>query len=162
MLHYFINCKTLEDLKGEYKKLMLKYHPDINPNGTEITKVINAEYDIVFEQLKNIHINSQGQTYTTKTNETANEYKDIINRIISFTGCKIEIIGSWIWISGNTYIYKNDLKALNFKWSANKQAWYYHTGEYHKITKKSYSLDAIRSMFGATEVQTEQRELLYA
>ena len=32
----------------------------------------------------------------------------------------IEVIGAFLWVSGNTKPYKEELKALNMKWSNNK------------------------------------------
>lgn len=42
----------LQELKRVYRKMMLKYHPDINPEGTEISKKINEAYDILLKQLE--------------------------------------------------------------------------------------------------------------
>lgn len=42
----------LQELKRVYRKMMLKYHPDINPKGTEISKKINEAYDILLKQLE--------------------------------------------------------------------------------------------------------------
>jgi len=52
---------------------------------------INAEYDQLFEKLKNVHQNAEGKTYTTETEntETPDEFKDIINKLIHFKGIKI-------------------------------------------------------------------------
>ena len=158
-LKYFANCNTVEELKQTYKKLLMKYHPDINPNGTETCQEINAEYDLMFPRLKNIHYNSKGETYTsnTESTETVNEYKDIINAIIHLHGIKIEIIGSWIWLTGNTKEYKDIFKSLNFKWSSKKSAWYYHNEPFKKRSKNQYSMDGLRNLFGSEEIKTEPK-----
>lgn len=38
---------SFEELKKRYRQLVRKYHPDINPNGTEMTQQINAAYDFL-------------------------------------------------------------------------------------------------------------------
>ena len=154
---YFSNCFTLEELKKEYKKLMFIYHPDINPSGIGECQKINAEYDIFFEKLKNTHKNANNETYTKETEETVNEYKDIINAIIHFENVTIEIIGSWIWLTGNTYTYKKELKDLNFKWSSKKSAWYYHNMVFRKRSKNQYDMDGLRNLFGSQEVKIEKQ-----
>lgn len=161
---YFKNVNTLEELRKQYKELLKKYHPD-NPNGsTEATQAINAEYDKLFQILKDKH--------ESKPNNAADESKwsyeedtklrDIINKIIHFTDITIEIIGNWIWVSGNTYQYKNDLKEICFKWANTKKAWYWHSEAYQKKSHKKLSMEEIRNYYGSTEVQTKQRELLPA
>lgn len=156
---YFKNCFTLEDLKKEYKRLLFLYHPDNNANGTEECQKINAEYDIMFEKLKNTHRNANNETYTTNTdsNENVNEFKDILNLIIHFDGIKIEIIGSWIWITGNTFPYRKEFNDLGFKWSGKKFAWYYHKEEYKKHNNNLYNMDEIRNMFGTNEVEPDHK-----
>lgn len=162
---YFTTCKTIEDVKKTYKELLFKFHPDIStdPNATEICKAINNEYEKAFAQFKNIHENAKGETYTTSTesSETAKEYADIINQIIHFEGCTVEIIGSWIWLSGNTKPYKEQIKKIGgFHWSSNKLSWYYHKEPFHKKGDKKLSLDDIRTMFGSETVQAKQRQAI--
>lgn len=158
-LNYFSNCQTIEELKQAYKKLLMKFHPDINPNGTSECQKINAEYDILFPRLKNIHKNANNEIYTstTESSELANEYKDIINAIIHLQGIKIEIIGSWIWLTGNTREYKDIFKNLKFKWSSKKLAWYYHNEPFKKRSKNQYDMNGLRNLFGTEEVKSQPR-----
>lgn len=159
-LKYFASCETLEELKQTYKKLIFKYHPD-SPNGNEeITKVINSEYDFLFPRLKNTFTNSKGEQYTKQNDESVNTYKDIINSIIHLHGIQIEIIGSWIWITGETKKYKETFKQLKFRWSKNKMAWYYHNEPYRKKSKNKYNMDDIRNLFGSEEVKTSPSPLI--
>ena len=115
---------------------------------------INAEYDRLFELLKNTHKNAEGQTYTTQT-ETANDFKEIIEKLIRFNGIHIEICGSWVWLTGCTIEYREELKKMKFRWSKSKVAWYYHRDEYKKSTKRTYTLDEIRDLYGSETIKTE-------
>jgi len=157
-MKYFNNPKTLEELKQQYKKLAMQHHPD-KGGSTEIMQSINNEYDKLFQLLKNVHSNVKGETYTTReeTTETSEQFKDIINKIIHFEGCQIEIIGSWLWVSGATYSYKDILKELKFNWCNNKKAWSFHTDGYKKRSKKQYTLEGIREMWGSETVATERQ-----
>lgn len=163
-MKYFENVKTLEDLKKEYKKLALKLHPDVNKDRdtTEEFKAMQNEYEKLFAQVKNQHRNAQGEMYTKETEEAVNEYTDIINKIIFYKDCVIEIIGSWIWISGNTSNYKEQLKELKFRWAPNKKAWSYHNGAYRKQTKKKYSMEDLRNSFESTRINNKEMEALNA
>ena len=154
-MKWFNNPKTLEELKKQYKHLAIKHHPDLGGNTADMQE-INAEYDRLFEKLKNTHSTADGKTYTAKadTTETATDFKDIINKLIHFNGIHIEICGSWIWITGCTIDYKDELKQMQFRWSKSKKAWYYHRDEYRKTTKKTYSLDEIRDLYGSQTVNT--------
>ena len=157
---YFTNAKTAEDLKQLYKKFARDLHPDCNP-GRDTTaefQQMQAEYQKRWEQLKNIHTNAAGETYEKETSETADQYMDIIEALLHIPGLMIELCGSWLWITGNTKDAKDKLKELGFKYSANKQAWYYHDGEYRKFSKKKKSLQEIRLMYGSEKYATKTEE----
>lgn len=160
-MKWFNNPNSLEELKKQYKKLALKHHPDIGGSNAAMQE-INAEYDQLFEKLKNVHQTAEGKTYTTETEntETSNEFKDIIEKLIHFKGIKIEICGSWIWITGNTINYRTQLKEMHFRWSKTKQAWYYHNSDYKKSTKRNFTLDEIRDLYGSQTVNQKPDLLL--
>lgn len=149
---YFENCTTCEELKSTYRKLVKELHPDNNldHDTTEEFKNMQEEFQEVFEILKGIHKNAKGETYEKATTETASAFMDLIEKLCRMEGCFVELIGSWIWITGNTKEHKEELKALNFKFSAKKKAWYFHEGEYHKFSKGTKSMNDIRAMYGST------------
>lgn len=65
-MKYFMNCKTLDDLKREYRRLAMIHHPDVG-GDVETMQAINAEYDNLFPALKLAH----NQTAEQPTHETA-------------------------------------------------------------------------------------------
>ena len=166
---YFKNVQTLEELRKQYRDLLKKYHPD-NENGSEeITKAINTEYEKLFKILKNKHDSRQQNTRTgntTNNNESSYDNKkydfaedellrEMLQKVIFFSDITIEIIGNWIWISGNTYQYRKELKELGFKYAHNKKAWYFHTEAFRKRSHKKLSIEDIRNYYGSTEVETD-------
>lgn len=143
--------RTLEELKKQYRVLAMKHHPDCGGNTADM-QAINAEYDILFNELKDIHTAADGSTYTATTTETSEQFKNIINRLIVLEGINIEIIGSWLWVTGNTYQHKEVIKSLMFRWSNSKKAWYFHGNDYRKTSRKTFTLDEIRSLYGSQTV----------
>jgi len=160
---HFDSCECIEDVKKAYYKLVKKFHPDNNlaNDTTKIMQEVNAEYEIIFNRLKSVHRNMDGELYTKKeANETASEFAEVINAIVHFLDCKIEIIGNWVWVSGETKKYKDTLKSLGFRWINNKSAWSYHRTPYRKRDGKTYSLDELRKKFGSDEVKMNPRAML--
>lgn len=167
---YFNNVNTLEELRKQYKELLKKYHPD-NPQGsTEATQAINTEYDTLFKQLKNRHESKTTDNTENGSKADFNKMKydfkedqklrEVLQQIINFTNITIEIVGCWIWVDGNTYDYKDTLKALGFKWAREKKKWYFHTEAFRKRSRKKLSMDDIRSYYGSTEVEVVEGKLL--
>ena len=144
---FFTNCKTLDDLKAEYRRLVKKSHPD-RGGDTETMTQINTEHDAKFEILKKQHNAKADPKH--QTTETAEEFRSIINELMKLDGLDIELCGSWLWIGGNTKEHKDALKALKCRWSNNKKLWYWHHAEegsrWHKGTS---TMTDIRTKYGS-------------
>lgn len=173
MTGYFKNAETLEQLRKQYKELLKKYHPD-NGGSEEIMKAVNAEYDKLFKLLKDRHesksANHSGDHNSEQSDYNQNMYnwendkalREVLQKIINFDGIEIEIAGQWIWLSGNTFSYKKELKEIGFKWASQKKQWFWHSDTFRKKSHKTLSMDEIRNYYGSTKVQTEARVLLEA
>ena len=163
---YFENIRTLEQLRKQYKELLKLHHPD-NGGDLQIMQEINAEYDRMFKILKDQHENDFGDN-CTESNYNHMKYdfaedgklRDMLSRIIHFDGIDIELVGAWIWLSGNTYACRNELKELGFRWASQKKMWYWHSEAFRKISRRTLSMDEIRNYYGSTRVQPEKRMLL--
>lgn len=161
MIQYIKNVTTLEELKKKYKKLAFEHHPD-RGGDEEIMKIINNEYDDLFEELKNTHKNKDGEFYTKDTEETPEEWRQLIHQLLGLKmiGVLIEVIGSFIWISGNTKPYKDQLKELGLRWSNKKSAWYKSPEGYRRYGKKNFDMNSIRNMYGSQRVNDDSKQKL--
>ena len=70
-MKYFTECKNLDELKKEFRRLAMLHHPD-RGGDAEIMKLINAEYDAVFPALKLAY----NRTAAEPTHETAESTRD--------------------------------------------------------------------------------------
>lgn len=161
MKKYFNDCRTEEQVKARFTELAKKFHPD-NGGDAEQFKAMMNEYKEAFKQYKGIHEDSKGQTYNKETAYSAEDFADIIEKIIHFEGVKIEIIGSWIWVSGNTYNYREQLKEEKFFFSKSKKAWYNNGADKKSFRKGHFTMDQLRQRWGTEEVETVAQEKLTA
>lgn len=165
-MKYFKDCNTLEELRKQYKELLKIHHPDNGGNVSDMQE-INSEYDKLFKLLKNKHENKQTSTDNTQTSSNNMKYdfsedtalREMLNKIIGFTGITIEIIGNWLWCF-DSYEFRKELKELGFKYASSKKAWYYHTEAFKKKSHRKLSINDIREYYGSTEVHTEERKQL--
>ena len=168
MNKYFENINTLEELRKQYKELLKLHHPD-NGGNLEIMQEINAEYDRLFKVLKNQHEqNCSSDRASTNNDYSSMKYdfaedeklREMLNKIIHFDGIDIELVGAWIWVSGNTYACKKDLKELGFKWASQKKMWYWHSEVFRKRSRKTLSMDDIWGYYGSTEIKNTGKMVL--
>lgn len=159
-MKYFINCKSLEDLKAEYRRLVKLHHPDLG-GDTETMKAINDEHDRIFEILKKQH-NATADEYH-QTTETAEEFRTLINELLKLSGIIVELCGNWVWLSGNTKEHKEALKALGCRWSQNKMMWYWrHPEEGRKHYKGHKTMTDIRMKYGSQVFRGSTESTNYA
>ena len=149
---YFKDCCTLEDVKRKYKELAMKHHPD-RGGCTATMQDINNEYENV---MKNPFFEFAKQP--EQEQEEFIKYPEIINQIIGLQGIIIELIGNWIWISGNTYPYKSQLKQIGFYFAPKKIMWYYRPPDYKSSNKSPKTIESIRLKYGSDIIETKSRK----
>lgn len=164
-MNYFKECVCIEEVKETYRKLCFKYHPDVSKekNANEIMKEINLQYDKAFSKNKNIFKNKDGKTYTDKktVSEAPEEFRNIMSKLIRIKGIKIELIGRWIWVTGNTKEFKDQLKKLNFRWCARKMAWSWHRPEDYTHSRGKATLNEIRMKYGSVKVTEDKKSSVF-
>lgn len=157
-LNYFAGCTTLEEVKALYKTLAKANHPDLG-GSTEAMQAINSEYSIACKLIAN----GAGMTSEEfeKTIVDTEAYKEALEKIIILEGIIIECVGSWVWVTGNTYEHRNALKDAKFQFANKKKAWYFRTEEFKVSNRnKNMSLDDIKNKYGSTLISGKSQNNL--
>jgi len=146
---------TPKEVKQSYRSAAKKYHPDINPAGSEMMKIINE----AFETLKEF-------SGTLENEEVEFSYPDqvnaALNAIFDYPGLKIEICGSWVWVTGETREHKETLKEAGFRYASKKKAWSYRPAGWKSRNRRENSMQDIREMHGSQEYKRQHRPALAA
>lgn len=158
---YFKNINSIEDLKKQYRKLAMQYHPDLNPGiNDQIMKDINNEYELLFNYIT-AHQTDKQREQTQKAGHNINDgYREAILAIIHLPGIEIEICGSWVWVSGETKQYKDIFNNNNYHWASKKVMWYFRPEQYKSYNKKPFSMDYIRNKYGSERIATNPHKQL--
>ena len=162
---YFADCKTMDELKAAYKELAIKHHPD-RGGDTATMAAINAEYDSKVKELAKTSKRSSKQKAAEKaagmTAEEieaaiAAEFKKVLEAIAPLQGITIELIGAWLWVSGDTKPIKDTLKANGFRWAPKKegQPWVWHDSyTYYPSARGRKTKEDIEDKYGKQVLKT--------
>ena len=77
-------------------------------------------------------------------------------------GLEIEVCGDWIWVRGNTYPIKDQLKAAGCFWANKKKCWYWKPADYVKVSRKEWDMEKIRDRFGSESFSSQGKKVLTA
>lgn len=155
MQNLFSTCTTLQEVKDLYRTLAKQHHPD---KGGDLAtmQIINNQYS------KAITTIAKGGTFTAQEAEaeilSAEAYQEAVNKVINLEGCKVELIGSWLWITGATKQHAAILKQepAKFVWAKKKtdfSAWFFRTSEYKTSNRgQKMELEQIRTKYGSQAI----------
>lgn len=153
-MKYFKDCATIQEGKALYKKLALENHPDRGGN-LEIMKAINVEYDFfTVKMLQNAGKSKEEINDELNLNKA---YTEAINNISGLDNIIIELVGSWLWVTGETKKHREIFKRAGFKFASKKIAWFFRTDENKSTYSKGSSLDDIRGKYGAINIKTNKK-----
>ena len=143
----FSEVTGINEAKKVYKTLAKKLHPDVGGSEEEF-KLLNAIYNDFIEN----------KIYFSNEFKIDLDLEKIIGQILHFENITIELVGSWIWLSGDTKEIKDKLKELGFKWASKKKMWYY--GEMKGKSHGEKSLDEIKDKYGSKTFKKKENEKL--
>lgn len=129
---FFEGVKNVQELRAKYKELLKKYHPD-NGGDLETMQQINAEYDDLFKRLPKGDTETGSTASASKSAASGKASGDgvtdamraVLEKLAGLAGITIEICGSWVWVSGDTYPVKDIIKAAGCFFSSKKKMWYW-------------------------------------
>lgn len=166
---YFSDCLTVQQVKDAFRRLAREWHPDLNPdkpNALQTMQEINSDYDRVCDILTQTERPDKRDSAYGWHRDTNVAVRDAIIEALKMTrGHKtatIEVTGFWIWIWGTEHprtspeaqAFVDALKAVGYKWSPNKNAWYLALAK-SRNRSGPWDMDAIRFKYGSAEYRPD-------
>ena len=87
---------------------------------------------------------------TSDQEKDLQELMDKIVQLKQIEGITIDLMGSWLWIGGDTKPNREALKAAGCRWAPKKGLWYWHTVKEttHYKRRKTYTIKEIEDKYG--------------
>lgn len=148
MKHFNPLPETVEQAKKIYRELAKINHPD-KGGELNIMQEINNEYDFICAKIlrgENLSFDDYNDQWTS-----SQMFKEKINAIVNIEGIIIEIVGLWIWVTGNTRPVKDQIKEAGFWFASKKVAWYWRP-EHAAGGRGKHSLDELKIKYGCERI----------
>lgn len=153
---YFSDLHTVADIKTAYRQLAMQHHPD-RGGDTATMQAINAEYHEALQRCDGqTETGSDDRAHTYRYHEDAEQA--IIDKIADLIAANVPaaadvyLIGTWVWIIGDTKPIKETLKTLKCRWHAKRKCWYWHPHAYRHRYSKHADLGDLADKYGARKV----------
>jgi hypothetical protein len=136
----------LDQTKVKFRELAHIHHPDKGGDG-EMMKQLITSYK---EHLQKLERDQDPKDNKLFDYQIEKELIDKIEVFANIQGIVIELIGKWIWVSGDTKSIKDQLKENSFRYAPKKQLWYYRQEDQaQKFYKSGITIDEIRNKYGS-------------
>ncbi len=145
ILNEFREVVGINEAKKIYKTLAKKLHPDVGGSEEEF-KLLNEIYNHLIEN----------KIYFSNSYKIDVELEKVISLILHFENIIIELIGNWVWVSGETKEIKEKLKEIGFKWASKKKMWFY--GEMKRRNHKEQDIEDIKAKYGSETIKSNEKK----
>lgn len=154
---YFDHLDTVGAVKSEYRTLAKLHHPD-RGGSTETMQEVNASYHSRLESLHgqtSMGYDKKRHTYyydEEKEQEVMDKIAELLG--LNLPNIRIELIGTWVWVSGDTNPVKEQLKAAGLIWHGKRKKWYWRRPTFRR-KYSGVSMDGLRSAYGCQSFEQE-------
>jgi hypothetical protein len=151
---------TVAEIKSAYRRLARENHPDLG-GDTEVMQEINRQYEAALKACNGqVSRDAEGTEHTYKWDEeTERRLMEMIDKLIAIKmeNVNIDLIGIWIWITGDTKPHRKILKAMGCIWHSTRGCWYYKPYE-GKHWGSDASLEDLAKTYGITDVNNLKKK----
>lgn len=102
-----------EDLKKQYRAWCKKLHPDHGGDPEAFREMM--------EEYQELQLHGFKQEARNQETELTAELERALKKIVTLEGLEIDLVGSWLWVSGETFNFREILKEAGFKWASKRK-----------------------------------------
>ena len=159
---YFAECDTVNAVKALYRRLAMRWHPDRKGGDQETMKAVNAAYEAALKSRDGERsMGSDGKEHYYRWNEKVERAAmDIISKLLSLkmTDVEIDLVGTWVWVGGNTKPNKDRIKALGLRWHSKRIKWYWRPEAYRTRYNARVTYSDLKDIYGCRSFESEAEQ----
>lgn len=157
---WFVGCGSPEEAKKLYRELCFQWHPDTGNRDHDTMAAINDEYHEILNSFDGFQSRgSDGKEHTYHYNEPREQ--EIIDKIaeligLKLTGINIWLVGTWIWIDGDTKPVKDELSEAGCMWHSKRRKWYWKPYGYKSFYNANVDFSGLAAAYGLKTIQEDE------
>ena len=157
---YFANANTVNEVKALFRNLAKTMHPD-KGGTTEGMQELNAQYQAALKACDGQSDGTRSYSYDEEGETLIAEMIAQFFSVLDDKGVELLLVGTWLWISGDTKPHKDTIKALGFRWSPRRKMWFFTpTPSGHRYYRGSF--DDVKAKYGAERIAHKGKKFLKA
>lgn len=164
-MEFFKTCFNVAAIKTKYRELAKQFHPDLG-GDEEVMKQVNDQYHKALKgKHKSVSTDKEtGKEYTYYYNFKKEQL--IVDKLRELLGLMlpedvtIELVGTWLWVHGNTKPHKDKLGKNGAKcsWHSKRKMWYFRPPSKRATRYSGSSFDTLRAAYGSeTRFKTDEQ-----
>jgi hypothetical protein len=162
---YFSNCDDVATIKTMYKTLAMRWHPDRPGGNTVIMQEINAAYKTALSGQHGVEsVDENGTAHTYYYKEATEQAvidkiaEVIASGVLQSTSVELWLIGTWLWVKGDTKPYRKTLgrEGLGFQWNQNRACWQWHLPTKYRSNNSPHGFEYLAGKYGAAHIAQPQ------
>lgn len=139
MENYFNGCLSLKEIKHRYLALAKEHHPVTGKDPIWLFQV-RLEYQMIpRDPAYGFH------QHPEDVKDDFLRYPKVVDQLIGWR-LDVELIGTWTWVRGESYPYKDKLLEMGFTYEPLKQAWYSRPNSCRSTNPNPLPFDKIKML----------------
>ena len=139
----------IDSLKKEYFKLAKKYHPDAGGTTAQMQQLVSEYENLLKKLLQGSSLNNEQKANELQLDEAM---RAVIDQLIGLEGLDVQIVGKWIWIGGQTYPVRNELKKAGLIFIKKQGVPYWVYKGVESKGRGDLTYEEIKTKYGAKKV----------
>lgn len=159
---YFAGLKTVADIKKLYRMLAMRNYPDRGGDHATMQE-INRQYAAALKTCDGqVNLGDDKKEHTYRYDAQKEQaIIDFIDQLIRsgalVAGVDAFLIGTWVWITGETKPVKDTLKELGCKWHSKRVCWFWNADE-KRSWYSNKGLSSLAAQYGASKIGNKRQD----
>lgn len=156
---WFSGVTTVKEIKALYRRLAKAHHPDWGGSNEVMAEINSAYHDALSGRHGETSSGWDGKPHTYYYRRDVEQgAMDKISELLGLKlqGCTIELIGTWVWVSGDTKPVRHLLKAAGMRWHRERRRWYWRQWGRSAYTGVPFAV--LRSVYGSKIFEVDAAE----